>query len=287
MVEVFAPRVRAEALKTLSEHAGATKIIAGGTALMPMIKQRFYQPESLLSLHLLKPEEEVKVAGDALEIDGLMTLRAMECSELVAKHAPCAVAALHRVSNIRVRNAATLGGNLAHADPHLDLPPILMAMDAEVVAESAKGQRTIALKDFFVGYYETKLEPDEMLRSVRIPLRGEPLNGVYKKFTALSEDDWPAVGVAVFARVAGGTVQDLRIAVSACVERPQRIDALEQQALGQKAGRDLAEELSREVEKLVEPLDDLRGSADYKRHIVATLTRRAVLEATTTERRAR
>lgn len=286
MVEVYSPKERREALSLLAEHAGATKIIAGGTALMPMIKQRFYQPESLVSLHLLKPERAISLTEGALEIDGLITLRELERAPLMAEHAACVVEALHRVSNIRVRNAATLGGNLAHADPHLDLPPILMAMNAQVVAESARGQRTLALNDFFVGYYETRLEPDEMIRSVRIPLPQKPRTGSYKKFTALSEDDWPAVGVAAFATVSDGVVEELALAVSACVERPQRIEALEEQARGQKAGRDLAEELSQKVRSLVEPQDDLRGSAEYKRHIVAALTRRAVVEATS-ERGAR
>jgi carbon-monoxide dehydrogenase medium subunit len=178
-----------------------------------------------VSLRKLPAENaRIAVAEDGSAGKGRLTIGAMcplavvERSADVARFAPVIPRAMRRLSNIRVRNVATIGGNLAHGDPHMDLPPILVALGAEVAVTGPKGERSVAVEDLFVGYFETVLQKNELISQLRIPPQGKS-RAAYMKVTTGSVEDWPAVGVAVSLQLDGSTISSARVVVSAATEK--------------------------------------------------------------------
>src|SRR6266571_680868 len=153
----------------------------------------------------------------------MTSLAELEHSPLLASTYPVVSRALRTLSNIRVRNVATLGGHLAHGDPHMDLPPILLTLGTRISALSSRGQRWINVSDLFVGYYQTSLAKDELITAVDVPSQPASVCCSYEKFTARSADDWPTVGVAVWYSVDSNVITEARVAVSAATERPMRL----------------------------------------------------------------
>jgi carbon-monoxide dehydrogenase medium subunit len=278
--ELAEPTSLQEALALLDPEDSTVRPIAGGTALMLMMKAGVFRPSRLVSLRKLSGElSGIKVTpnGD-LSIGAMTPLSQVEHSTQVARHAPVIPRAMLRLSNVRVRNVATIGGNLAHGDPHMDLPPILIALGASVAVSGPKGQRTIALEDLFAGYFETVLAKNELISELRIPAQGKK-RAAYQKVTTGSADDWPALGVAVALEAEGAAVKSARVVVSAATEKAVRLKSAEQALAGvtvddrtlQRAGDAAAEE--------TETISDVRGSAAYKRELVRVYVRRAVREA--------
>jgi carbon-monoxide dehydrogenase medium subunit len=247
--ELAEPRSLPEAIDLLA--AEETRALSGGTALMLMMKAGVLRPRRLVSLRKLGLDG-IDVQSH-LRIGAMTTLRALERSTAVKQGWPVITRALRALSNVRVRNVATVGGALAHADPHMDLPPLLAALGARVVLEGKKGKRSIPVEDLYAGYLETTLQRGELITAVEVPALGQR-RAAYLKCTTRSADDWPAVGVAV---ALGG---EDRMFVSAATDRPTRI-----------AGEAAIEGLRIE--------GDLHGSADYKRHLLKVFLRRAIHEA--------
>jgi aerobic carbon-monoxide dehydrogenase medium subunit len=279
--ELVEPTTLAEALAQLDRADRGTRAIAGGTALMLMMKSRLFQPARLVSLHRLNGAlREIQVTREGeLSIGALTTLRTLERSPMVKAFAPVITRALRTLSNIRVRNAATVGGHLAHGDPHMDLPPILLTLGARVRAASTRGERWIDLSNLFVGYYETALEKDELIVELAIPAQLAGICTAYEKCTSLSADDWPAVGVAVWYRMESDVVTEARIAISAATERPVRAVAAERELAGGPAGLDAFARAADAAGEEVQTLADIRGSASYKREMVRVHVRRALERA--------
>ena len=246
--ELLQPATLGEALALL-EGEGA-RPFGGGTALMLMMKAGVLRPPRLGSLKNLRLD--AIEANGSLRVGAMTTLRALERSEAVRKGWPVIPRALRTLSNVRVRNVATVGGALAHADPHMDLPPLLSALGAQVALEGKKGRRVLPVEDLYAGYLETNLR-NELITHVEIPPLGKR-GAAYLKCTTRSADDWPAVGVAVLLG------DDTRIFVSAATDRPTRI--ADEAALAGLA-----------IE------GDLHGSAEYKRHLLKVYLRRAIDEA--------
>jgi aerobic carbon-monoxide dehydrogenase medium subunit len=235
--------------------------LSGGTALMLMMKAGVLLPKRLVSLAKLRLD--TIEANGALRIGAMTTLRSLETSKLVSKGWPVITRTLRTLSNVRVRNVATVGGALAHADPHMDLPPVLAALGARAVLQGKQGTRTVPVEELYAGYLENTLKRAELITHVEIPAMGKR-RAAYLKCTTRSADDWPAVGVAV---VVGDQEQgdqeqgdENRIFVSAATERPTRL-----------ANEAAIESLTIE--------GDLHGSADYKRHLLKVFLRRAIHEA--------
>lgn len=246
--ELHEPRAMDEALALL-DGEGA-RPFGGGTALMLMMKAGVLRPARLVSLRKLGLDRIE--ANGALKIGAMTSLRSLEKSEAVRKGWPVIARTLRTLSNVRVRNVATVGGALAHADPHMDLPPLLSALGARVKLAGRGRERTIPVEDLYAGYLETTLR-NELITHVEIPALGKR-GAAYLKCTTRSADDWPAVGVAV---VLG---DEPRIFVSAATDRPTRI-------AGEAAIAGLKIE------------GDLHGSAEYKKHLVRVYLRRAIDEA--------
>ena len=275
------PATLEEAVALLDPEDKSVRAIAGGTALMLMMKTRLFQPTRLVSLRRLNGDlRGIRVNQDGgLRIGAMTSLAQLEYSHLVASTYPVLSRALGTLSNIRIRNVATLGGHLAHGDPHMDLPPILMALGAKISAVSPRGRRRVDVGDLFTGYYQTSLAKDELITAVEIA--GQP-PGVYswsEKFTARSADDWPTVGVAVRYTVASGVIGEARVAVSAATERPMRTAAAEAELIGANPTGQVFSRAADAAAGEVEPIADLHGSASYKREMVRVHVRRALEKA--------
>jgi len=275
------PATLEEALALLDPQDRSVRAIAGGTALMLMMKTRLFQPTRLVSLRRLNGDlrgtRENEDGG--LRIGAMTSLAELEYSPLLASTYPVMSRALRMLSNIRIRNVATLGGHLAHGDPHMDLPPILLTLGARISAVSIRGQRWIDVSDLFVGYYQTSLAKDELITAVDVPGQPPGVYCWYEKFTARSADDWPTVGAAVWYCVDSNVIIQARVAVSAATERPMRIAAAEAALVNASPTPQVFSKAADAAANEVEPIADLHGSASYKREMVRVHVRRALEHA--------
>ena len=279
--DLIEPATLDEAVALLDPEDPGVRAIAGATALMPMMKARLFQPTRLVSLRRLNGALR-GVREDArggLRIGAMTTLSELERSPQVGAAVPVMSRALRTLSNVRIRNVATLGGHLAHGDPHMDLPPILMTLGARVRAVSRRGERWIDMNDFAIGYYQTAIARDELITGVEVPAQPAGVCAWYAKFTALSADDWPAVGVAVWYRVDAGRIAEARVAVSAATDRPLRVAGAEAALIGATPTPAVFASAADAAADEVDPLTDIRGSAAYKREMVRVHVRRALERA--------
>jgi len=279
--ELVEPDTIEEAVALLNTDDPGVRAIAGGTALVLMMKARLFEPTRLVSLRRLNGTMRgVRAMPDGgMRIGALTRLAELEYSPVLAGAFPVISLALRTLSNIRVRNVATLGGHLAHGDPHMDLPPILLTLGARVRAVSPGGERWISIADFFVGYYETALQHDELIAEIDVSGQPAGLYSSYAKFTALSADDWPTVGAAVWFRLQNGLISEARVAVSAATDRPMRISEAEAALAGARPSERAFANAADAAAQAVQPLTDIRGSAAYKREMVRVYVRRALMQA--------
>ena len=279
--DLVEPGTLEEAVALLDPEDAGVRVLAGGTALMLMMKARLFQPARLISLHrldgVMRGVHEDGRGG--LRIGALTTLVELERSALVAATFPVLTGALRTLSNVRIRNVATLGGHLAHGDPHMDLPPILIALGARVRTVGPMGERWIDTADLITGYYQLAIARDELIVEVHVPVQPANVFTSYAKYAALSADDWPAVGVAVWCRTAGGRIAEARVAVSAATDRPMRVPGAEAALVGAEATEAAFARAGDAAAQEVEPLADIRGSAAYKREMVRVHVRRALAAA--------
>src|SRR6266481_7227930 len=224
--ELAEPRSLGEAIASLDAKDPSVRPISGGTALMLMMKAGVLRPSRLVSLGRLGLAGIQTGPGGELRVGATTSLRTIEKSEVVRKGWPVLARTLRTLSNVRVRNIATVGGHLAHADPHMDLPPVLSALGARVTVAGRSGERTIAVEDLFAGYFETVLARDELIVELIVPPQ-ERRRAAYLKCTTRSADDWPALGMAVALRADGNVVREASIVVSAATEKPTRLAAAE------------------------------------------------------------
>ena len=277
--ELAEPDTIEEALRLLDPDDASVRPLGGGTALMLMMKAGVFRPTRLVSLRKIKSLSRVAAAPDGgLVIGALTPLSDVEHSAEVARRAGVIVRAMRRLSNVRVRNVATIGGNLAHGDPHMDLPPVLMALDASIKVVGRGGERMLKVENLFAGYYETVLKRDEIIAELFIPSQGKRRTA-YMKVTTGSADDWPALGVAVSLEAAGTTVRAPRVVVSAATEKAVRLGGAEQALAGAAIDDAVLARAGDAAADEAETVSDVRGSAAYKRELVRVYVRRAVREA--------
>jgi carbon-monoxide dehydrogenase medium subunit len=276
--ELAEPASLGEAIKLLDPDDASVRPIAGGTALMLMMKAGVFRPARLVSLRAIKELTAIATQPDgALKIGAMTPLSVLERSAAMLAHAPVVSQTLRTLSNVRVRNVATVGGHLAHGDPHMDLPPVLIALGAHIVVAGPAGERSIPVEALFAGYFETVLRRDELIAAVVVPAQGGA-RAVYLKCTTRAAHDWPALGVAVSLAPDGGAVRDPRIVISAATEKAVRLPGAEavlrtgsDDAVLRRAGDAAAEE--------AETISDGQGSAAYKRQLVRVYVRRALSAA--------
>lgn len=266
-----------EAVALLAGGDEDVRILGGGTGLTLLIRYGFFVPETLVSLQrIAKDHAAIEVLPDGrTRVGGMATLRDLEDHrELVARYTLLAEA-LERLASIRVRNVAQIGGAIAHGHPQMDIPPVLLALGAEVEVRSARGTRTIHADELFVGYYETAVRRDEIITAVILP-QVDDLRTCYHKVTSRLHDDWPAIGVAVAARVTSGVLNEVRIALGAIADRPHRLTVAEDALSGARMDEVDLEDVARTTADTLEYHDSSAGSAAYQHQLVAVHLKRAL-----------
>jgi carbon-monoxide dehydrogenase medium subunit len=279
-IAFYQPTSLEDAVRLLDELGDDAKVVAGSTALTIMLRQRLIAPSALISIGRLPGLDTIEVRDGELVIGALVRHRDVERSPLVAAHLPMLAHVFAVVANVRVRNAATVGGVLAEADYASDPPAAFLALDASVDVIGPAGPRSIPIAEFFVAFYETAIEPNEIVTGIRVPIPAPGTGAVYEKFVTRSSEDRPCVGVAALYRAdAGGACADLRVAVGAAAETPQRFPDLEATAIGAPLDDARIRAIADGYAERIDPLDDMRGSAWYRTEMVRVWVRRAIEHA--------
>lgn len=276
--EFIQPDTLSGALAALAEHGDEAKVLAGGTAVVLMLQQRLIAPAALVSLGRVPGLAYIRQQDDGLHIGPLTPLRDIERSPLVREQLPLLAAACGEVGNVRVRNQATLGGNLAEADYASDPPAAMLALAAQVIVTNAGGSRTVPLDEFYLGFYTTVLEPDELITDISVPTVPPGSRMTYLKYKSRSSEDRPCAGVAALAAFDGDRCNELRVAVGAACEVPQRLPEFESLATGQVLTGALIAEIAAGYAANIETLEDMRGSAWYRTQMIRVHVRRALEE---------
>jgi aerobic carbon-monoxide dehydrogenase medium subunit len=275
-VEWLAPSSLEEALALRAERGAATTVVAGGSFLAILMNQGFVRPSSLLSLGRVDELGGVEVADGELRLGAMVSHREVERDPAINRDWPVLARAFGLVASPRVRNQATVGGVLADADYASDPPAVLCAVNARAVLRSPRGERLVPVDELIVGFYETCIAEDELLTEVRVPALNGP--AVYRKFRSRSSEDRPCVAVAATAAPETG----LRVVVGACAEVPQHYPDVCVDVPGGQIDAAMAREIGARYAERMSPLSDSRGSAEYRRRVVAVEVRRAVEELAST-----
>ncbi|HYN50588.1 MAG TPA: FAD binding domain-containing protein [Thermoleophilaceae bacterium] len=265
----LAPDSLEEALELRAERGAEATVLAGGTFLGILMNQGFLSPGTLLSLGGVAGLDRIEVVDGELRLGAMATHRSVERSRAVRSRWPVLARAFSLVASPRVRNQATVGGVMADADYASDPPAVLAALGARVVLRSTRGERTVSVAELIQGYYETCIAEDELLVQVRVP--PAPGRAVYRKFRSRSSEDRPCVAVAAVRGPAG-----LRVVVGAVADRPQELPEVCVLADSSMPDFELAAEIGRRYAEGIEPMSDSRGSAGYRRRVIATEVQRAV-----------
>ena len=264
-----------EAISLLGQHGDNAKILAGGHSLIPAMRFRLAQPEVLIDINRLQGLSYVREQGSFLTIGAMAREVALEESTLVQSRYPLLADTARVIADPLVRNLATVGGNLAHADPANDHPATMLAYDATVVAQGPGGQRTIAIDDFFTGLFENSLADDELLTEIRIPIPGPGSGGAYVKVER-KVGDYAISAVAVQLTVSGGVVSSARIGLTNVSASPMRATGAEAALAGQAPTESVLEAAGQAAAAECDPSPDLRGTVEYKRDLTRVLTKRAI-----------
>lgn len=267
----------AEALELLARHGEDAHLLAGATAFTLLWRQGLLRPGHVVGLRRIASLGAITSVGGGLTVGATVTHRAIERSADVGRYCPAMTRTFASVATVRVRNQATLGGNLAHADPAQDPPPMLIALGASVVARSPTGERTIPVDDLFVDIFTTSLRADEILTSVRFPALAPGTRATYLKFLPRTADDYATVSVAATLRLTDdGTVADVRVALGSCGPTPIRARSVETALQGARPSAPRIADAAATVTADIEPFDDVRGSAAYKRDMARVWIERAI-----------
>jgi len=274
-----APTTIEETLTVLAERGEDVKVLAGGQSLIPLMKLRFAQPSMLVDINRLPGLDFIDASNGYLRIGALVRHNDVVASDVVRRTNHTVAHAAPWVSDPLVRNLGTVCGSLAHADPQGDWASVMLACGAEVVARKSSGERVIPMTEFITGVFTTQLAPDELVTEVRIPKYTGPSGGTYLKLER-KVGDYATVGVATHLTLRpDGRVVQAGIALTAV--GPTNIKAVEAERslIGAEPGEAVWAEAGRLAALAADPRDDVRGSADYKRHVVDVFTQRGLATA--------
>jgi aerobic carbon-monoxide dehydrogenase medium subunit len=276
-LKIFDPKNLKEVFSIWQDDAHDARPLGGGTALMLMMKSQLYKPSALISLAQCDERfRGIERRGNSFSIGALTTFSELENNLQITTAFPIIAQTMHTLANPRVRNVATLGGNLAHADPHLDMPPVWCSLDAELHLIGPEGERHIKVMDLFAGYYETTLKPHELIMRVNL-IAQDNWQRYYAKITTRSAHDWPALGLALGLKSNKGYCDDVRIILSAATDRPTRLYQTEKILRDQVLNaHTIAQCGDAAVQEAFISSDD-RGSADYKYHLLRVYLQRRLM----------
>lgn len=272
------PGSLAEALAALAQHGAAGKILAGGQSLVPMMNLRVVKPEVVIDINRVPGLGEIRIDGGELVIGALARHAALLASELVRKHCPLMAEAYPWVAHGPIRNRGTLGGNISHADPASEMPAVLAACDAKIIAKSATATRTIAAKEFFVAPLTTTLAAGEMLTEIRIPSAPAGQGWSWQE-EAIRKGDFAMAAVGATLTVAGGRCTQASVAIGGMERAGVRLAKVEAHLVGVALDEARIASAAKLAAELVQPGDSYHADARYKRELVEVLTARALTTA--------
>ena len=272
----FEPADLAEALTLLKDYGDEARVIAGGQSLLILIRQGLIRPQVLISLHRIAVLGEINVEERHVSLGAMATQGRISSDARIRSRLPALAEAASRVGSIHVQNLGTVGGNISHAEPNGDSAPALICLGGSVVACSHRGERTIALDDFFRGPFENSLEPDELVARVLVPLPTDGASSVYVKHVQRAVDR-ATVGIGVQLRIEpDGICADARIGVGGAAPSPFRATRAEAVLKGKKISDGLLESVAAELSSMCDPLADSHGPAEYKRKMAGVFAKRAL-----------
>ena len=267
-----------EACSMLSEHKEEAKILAGGQSLLPLLKTRLIAPKYVINIKGLPGLEYIDAVQDGIKIGALTTHRAVETSPLINNRVPMLAQMEAQVGSVPIRNWGTIGGNISHADPAGDPSTALIALGAKIKATSIRGVREISLDDFFVNYFESVLEHDEILTEIQVPQPMPNTGMVYSK-ESIRLGDYPIISVAVVVRLERSVVKEARIVLSAVGATPIRAKEAEGMIIGKEISDDVLDKMGNVLEEEIQPTGDVVASEEYKRELAKIISKRAVRQA--------
>ncbi len=278
--ELAVPGSVDECLQILAKRGPDTKVVAGGTDLLPQLKNGVLKPGWVVDLSAVAELRTISDAPDGgLRIGASVTARELELDARVRSRFPALAESAAMVGSVQVRNLATLGGNLCNAAPSADMAPPLLALDAEAVIAGPSGQRRVSMASFFLGVRRTVLAPGELLLEIVVPAPGAHSGGNYLRHTPRRELDIAVVGVASQVTLTGGKCTTARIALAAVAPVPLRATDAEQALVGQALTPQQIERAAERAAGAARPIDDHRGSIEFRTHLVRVLTRRTLTTA--------
>jgi carbon-monoxide dehydrogenase medium subunit len=278
--DLATPHTVDDCLKLLAERSPETKLVAGGTDLLPQMKNGLVKPARVIDLsgvpevHVLAPDD-----GRGFRVGAAVTARQLERDPRIQSTYQSLAESGALVGSIQVRNLATVGGNICNAAPSADMAPPLVALDAEAVIAGPRGRRRVPMASFFTGVRRTVLESDELLLEFSVPAPGPHSGGCYLRHTPRRELDIAVVGVASQLTLANGVCTKVRICLAAVATTPVRAAAAERALEGQALTPSLIEQAATLAIEAAKPISDQRGSAEFRRHLVRVLTRRTLTTA--------
>lgn len=268
-----------EALDALAEHGDEAKLLAGGQSLVPLLAFRLARPSVLVDLNGVDGLDGAALEDGTLVLGATARERTVERLPGLAERCRMVVEAIAHIGHVAIRNRGTVGGSLVHADPAAEWPALAVALDAELDATSKRGTRTIPAQEFFVSYFTTSLEPDEVLTRIRVPLPNGRSGSAFLEL-ARRHGDFALAGVGAHVTLtADGTASDVRLGLIGVGDRPVRASGAEAALRGRIPDEEAVAEAAEAVAGEIEPTGDIHASADYRRHLATVLTRRAVTAA--------
>lgn len=280
--EYFEPLSIEETVSLLKKYGDKAKVLAGGTDLVPQMKEKTIRPEFVISIGRIANLDYIRLNGEkGLKIGALTTLRSIEQSPQLQPKYGLICQSASQMASIAVRNVATVGGNLCNASPSADIATALMTLSATVKLVGATGERIVPLEDFFTGPGATILKTNELLTEVQIPSPPAHTAGVYIKYTTRGGEELALIGVAALLTLSAGdgTCTDAKLALGAVAPTPIRARRAEGVLKGKKIDQELIEKAARTASDESSPIDDIRGSAEYRREMLKIFTRDAIRQA--------
>jgi carbon-monoxide dehydrogenase medium subunit len=278
--DLVLPQSLDDCLKILAQHGAQAKLVAGGTDLLPQMKNGVTRPKVVVDLSGIDRVRRIHAGnGQGLRIGAAVTAREIEQSPAMGGAYQSIAESGALVGSIQVRNLATVGGNICNAAPSADMAPPLVALEAQAVIAGPKGERRVPMADFFTGVRKTVLGPDEVLVEFVVPAPGAHSGGQYLRHTPRRELDIAVVGVASQLTMADGKCAKARIALASVAPTPVRASAAERALEGQALTPQLIERAATLAVEAAKPISDQRGSIEFRKHLVRVLTRRTLIAA--------
>jgi aerobic carbon-monoxide dehydrogenase medium subunit len=277
--ELALPESLDDCLRLLAQRGPETKLLAGGTDLLPQMKNGVVIPKRVIDLSGVARVKILECDAKGLRIGSAVPARQVEQDTRVRDTYTAVAESAALLGSVQVRNLASVGGNICNAAPSADMAPPLIAMEAQAVIAGPKGERRVPLSDFFTGVHKTVVGPDELLVEIFVPAPGPHSGGCYIRHTPRRELDIAVVGVASQVTMANGVCAKARIALAAVAPTPVRATAAEAALEGKALTPELIERAADLAGQAAKPISDQRGSADFRRHLVRVLTRRTLTTA--------